>query len=90
MTSKEIRKELMRAFGVHSISGLQNHLANTDLQNRDELLHAAAVVWNYPDGYDVQDFDSLEYILDSQTEQKQRQLAIDAKHGFGYCEDNGL
>lgn len=84
MNAKQIRQQLMDAFGVTTSKELKLHLRKTDLRNKAELLHAAAVVWNYGRRYEVKNVNAIERILKSQDQETQRKLTIDAKHGFGY------
>lgn len=84
MNAKQIRQALMTAFGVKTSKELKKHLKKTDLRSKAEMLHAAAVVWNYSQRYEVKDRYVLNDLLNAQSEELGRKLAIDAKWGFGY------
>jgi hypothetical protein len=84
MDTSQIKRNLMKAFGVETSEDLNKHLAKTDLSSRAEMLHAAAVVYSYGTRYKVKNRDFICEILDSESVENRHKLAIDAKHGYGY------
>lgn len=93
METSQIKENLKMVFGVVTDEELALHLTKTDLDNRAEMLHATAVVWCYGESYAVKGRGFLWEIINSENDESQRRLAINAKHGYGYydyCVQQGL
>ena len=93
METSQIKENLKMVFGVVTDEELALHLTKTDLDNRAEMLHATSVVWCYSESYAAKNRGFLWEIIDSESDESQCRLAIDAKHGYGYydyCQQQNL
>jgi hypothetical protein len=86
MNTFHVKQNLMKAFGVETPEDLSKHLTKTDLNSRQEMLYAAAVIHSYASFYRVKNRNCIREILESESIESQHKLAIDAKHGYGYSD----
>jgi uncharacterized Rmd1/YagE family protein len=84
MTTAQIKKQLMKAYGVTTAKELKKYLKKTDMRKKAELLHAVGVIWNYGSLCTwVVDRSAVKTVLDSLDSATANKVAYEAKFGFG-------
>lgn len=85
MDTFQVKESLKKAFGVDTDEELAAlHLTKTNLSSKEEMLHAASVVWCYGIFYKVKERKYLEEIIQDESVETRYKLAIDATEGHGY------
>ena len=82
MSLQELITRLAQVFEVEE-DQLGTVFKKTDFTDRDEVIYAAFVAWNYDLNSEVYDRDHLQKIVGSFDEETTKRMTYDAKHGFG-------